>query len=185
VKACHEGALGIVQGKARLLREDYCDGFGDCLPECPEGAIFFEEREAKPYDAQAVAAMSGGMNHSGPPFKNFPIQLKLVQSTAPRFFECGLLVAADCTAFVCDDFKRSLSAGKALAIGCPKLDATDYSGKLAEIIRANAVKSVTVAKMEVPCCGGLARMAEMAIAGSGADVLLEVITVTVEGKLQS
>jgi ferredoxin len=185
VKACHEGALGIVHGKARLLRDDYCDGMGDCLPECPQGAIAFEERETAPYNGygaprQAQAPQPGRPEHA--PFANFPIQIKLAPPNAPRFRGCDLLVAADCTAFMA--VERGRAADKQLVIGCPKLDNTDYSDKLAEIISSNGVRSVTVARMEVPCCGALVRMAETAIAKSGADIPLNTITVTVGGEVQ-
>jgi NAD-dependent dihydropyrimidine dehydrogenase PreA subunit len=195
VEACHEGALGLADGKARLLREDYCDGFGDCLPECPMGAISFEEREAPAYDAAAVAASmaaargpSGaaaptvGHGHGG--FEHFPIQIKLVSPQAPRFSGCHLAIAADCAAFVHADFKRRLGEGKALVIGCPKLDGVDYSDKLSEIIAANEILSVTVIRMEVPCCGGLVRMSEAAIEKSGKTVPLRVETVGVDGDVR-
>jgi ferredoxin len=176
VNACHEGALGIVHGKARLLRDSFCDGMGDCLPECPQGAITFTEREATAYDAAAVAASK---RPELGPASRWPIQLKLVSSNAPQFRNCDLHIAADCTAFVNRDV---VTPNHALVIGCPKLDGVDYSDKLAEIIAANNVRSVTVTRMEVPCCGGLVRMAEAAIAQSGGDVPLDIITIGTGGE---
>jgi NAD-dependent dihydropyrimidine dehydrogenase PreA subunit len=176
--ACHEGAIGIVRGKARLLRDDYCDGMGDCLPECPTGAISFEERDCEAYNGVGAPYRERVTANSVYP-SQFPIQLKLVSQNDSRFRSAELLVAADCTAFMC----RDLDLPKPFVVGCPKLDGTDYSEKLAEIIRVNGVKSVTVARMEVPCCGGLSRMAESAVAQSGADIPLKIITVTIRGEL--
>ncbi|MDR2502515.1 MAG: 4Fe-4S binding protein [Oscillospiraceae bacterium] len=162
--ACHEGAIGMAGGKARLLRDDYCDGLGDCLPACPTGAITFTEREAAEYNGVGRPAQ-------------FPIQLKLVSPRDPRFRGAELTVAADCTAFM----RRELELRQPFVIACPKLDGTDYSEKLAEIITCCGVKAVTVLRMEVPCCGGLVRMAEEAIELSGAKIPLKAITVTVGG----
>jgi len=155
--ACHEGAIGIVGGKAKLLRDDYCDGMGDCLPACPQGAITFEEREAAVYNG-----------YGAPKERNWPIQIKLTAAQSPAF-RGKLTIAADCTGF------RGLSAfGSPLLIGCPKLDGTDYSDKLSEILSNNPITSVTVHRMSVPCCGGLVRMVESAIQKSGKEIPIEV-----------
>ncbi|MDR1821414.1 MAG: 4Fe-4S binding protein [Oscillospiraceae bacterium] len=174
VRACHEGALSVAGGKARLVRDNFCDGMGDCLPECPRGAISFAEREAAEYDAQAVSAAK----HA------FPIQIKLVSPAAPQLRRCDLLVAADCTAFVRADFKRELCGGKAVVIGCPKLDGADYSEKLAQIISENEVQSVTVVKMEVPCCYGIELAARTAVQKAERDIPVSVITVGTDGGLK-
>ncbi|MDR0813313.1 MAG: 4Fe-4S binding protein [Oscillospiraceae bacterium] len=174
VTACHEGALSISGGKARLVRDNFCDGMGDCLPECPQGAISFTEREAEGYDAEAVSAAK----------RAFPLQIKLVSPAAPQLRGCDLLVAADCTAFVRDNFKREFCGGKAVVIGCPKLDGTDYSEKLALIIAENEVNSVTVVKMEVPCCYGIELAARQAVKKVGRDIPVSVVTVKIDGSLK-
>ncbi|MDR0858302.1 MAG: 4Fe-4S binding protein [Oscillospiraceae bacterium] len=161
-QACLEGAIGIVRGKARLLRDDYCDGMGDCLPSCPAGAITFENREALVYDAAAVQAARRKL-------RNFPIQLKLVNPINSAL-RGEIVLAADCTAFAAPDSYKADSLGKAVLIGCPKLDATDYSEKLAEIFSGNEVTAVTLLRMSVPCCGGLERMLADAIARSGKEI---------------
>ncbi len=181
-KACHEGAIKIVDGKARLIREDFCDGFGDCLPECPTGAITFEEREAPEYDAAAVAssrqkiaqATSGESRLS-----TWPVQLRLVPSRAPFFDGADLLIAADCTAYAYARLHDDFMAGRVTLIGCPKLDPVDYAEKLSEIINHNDIKSVTVIRMEVPCCGALARAA----AAAAGCVPLRIVTVSRDGRL--
>ena len=183
VDACHEGALGMVGGKARLLRDDYCDGFGDCLPACPAGAITFVEREAAAYDAAAVAAaqaaraesQAGGgdepsaqeLGATGSALSNWPVQIKLAPAKAPYFDDAHLLVAADCTAFACGDFHERFMRGAVTLVGCPKLDAVDYTEKLALILAQNDVRSVTLARMTVPCCGGLERALRAALEASG------------------
>ncbi|MGN1166298.1 MAG: ATP-binding protein, partial [Lachnospiraceae bacterium] len=147
--ACHEGAIGMVDGKAKLLRDDYCDGLGDCLPTCPTGAITFVEREAAAYDEEAVKAAQtskGKLTH-------WPVQIKLASVNAPYFDGADLLIAADCTAYAYGNFHNRFMKNKITLIGCPKLDNIDYSEKLAEIIRQNDIRSVTVVRMEVPCCG--------------------------------
>ena len=174
-KACHEGAIGMVEGKAALLREDYCDGLGDCLPTCPTGAITFEEREAPAYNEAAVLAAKkakeaplpcgcpGSACQSVTPavsevpgqLRNFPVQIKLAPIQAPWYDGAHLLIAADCTAYAYGDFHRRFIQGKITLIGCPKLDSVDYSEKLAAIFSENNIQSVTVVRMQVPCCGGL------------------------------
>ena len=272
--ACHEGAIGIVDGKARLLRDDYCDGFGDCLPACPMDAISFVEREAADYDEAAVVAnkmaqakqvaaaaagsagfqcpgtavhqfnraevgeapasgkVSGsgvgnlaavgddstGTAQSGTVFADdaladpnpgepsasladggasfaptaatvpsqiasWPIQIKLVPPAAPYFDGCRLLVAADCTAFAYGNFHHDFMAGRVTIIACPKLDAVDYAEKLTQVFAINDIADVTVARMEVPCCGGLEMAVRRAIAASGKDLPLEVVTFSLDGRI--
>jgi Fe-S-cluster-containing hydrogenase component 2 len=197
-EACHEGAIAMVNGKAKLTREEYCDGLGNCLPVCPTGAITFEEREApafsqddlNPAAKPVIVSLDHheGGRHACPGTqlrgtRQWPIQIRLVPVKAPFFDNADLLIAADCTAFAYPLFHQELKNGKAILIGCPKLDDTDYSEKLAEIIRANNVKSITVARMEVPCCGGLERAAAVALENSGKDLPFKVITVSIEGNI--
>lgn len=218
VEACHEGAIGMVDGKARLLRDDYCDGLGDCLPACPAGAISFVEREAVPYDEEAVraamakrAAHVGGHAGGGCPgsasrdlaaegaacasagaddgvslpseLRNWPVQIKLAPMRAPYFDGADVLIAADCTAFSYGDFHRDFMRGNVVLVGCPKLDGVDYSEKLAAIIGGNDVASVALARMEVPCCGGLEQAARRAIEESGKDIALDVTTISIRGDI--
>ena len=186
--ACHEGAIGIVGGKATLLREDYCDGLGDCLPACPTGAISFEEREAKAYDHAAVMAAKEKPPISYGPIpsqlNNFPIQLKLVTPNAPWLQNADLLIAADCTAFACGSFHRDYMAGKKTIIACPKLDMVDYTEKLTAILQNNDIKSLTVVRMEVPCCGGLEFAAKKALQDSGKFIPWQVVTVGIDGNIR-
>ena len=218
VIACHEGAIGMINGKAKLLRDDYCDGLGNCLPACPAGAISFEAREAKPFDAQAVKermkrlinteikeeselpcgcpgsnagtielnkniAEKVGIRDEVPSqLRQWPVQIKLVPVNAPYFENADLLIAADCSAYACGDFHNKYMKGKIVIIGCPKLDNTDYSEKLAAIIQSNNIKSMTVARMEVPCCAGIAYTVQEAVKLSGKDVKTEIIVLKVNGK---
>ena len=214
-EACHEGAIGIVDGKARLLRDDYCDGMGDCLPECPAGAISFEEREAAAYDEQAVLANKqkkaaeehaalharGGcpgaamrrMDRDDSPapaaaapasqLRQWPVQIKLVPVKAPYFEGAKLLIAADCTAYAYANFHQEFIRGKITLVGCPKLDGVDYTEKLTEIIRSNDIQSVTVVRMEVPCCGGLEMAAKQALQNSGKFIPWQVVTVAIDGRI--
>ena len=170
--ACHEGAIGMVDGKARLLREDYCDGLGDCLPQCPTGAITFVEREAAPYDEAGISRL-----------RQWPCQIKLVPVNAPYFHKAKLLIAADCTAYTYADFHRDFMKGKITLIGCPKLDGADYSEKLTEILRENDIQSVTVVRMEVPCCGGLELAAKKALQASGKFIPWQIVTISLGGKI--
>ena len=159
--ACHEGAIGIIDGKAALLREDYCDGLGDCLPACPTGAISFEEREAAAYNEAAVLEAKQRSCIPVPSqLKNFPVQLKLVAPNAPCFQNADLLIAADCCAYACGSFHADYMNGKVTVIGCPKLDSVDYSQKLEQIF-SNEIRSITVVRMQVPCCGGLSYAVKM------------------------
>ena len=211
VHACHEGAIDLVNGKAKLMREHYCDGLGDCLPSCPTGAITFEEREAPAYDEAAVKAAqaakaAAGAAHTGCPgsrirqmaakapaaageavtgqLTNWPVQIKLAPTKAPYFDGASLLVAADCSAFTYGDFHRRFLAGRVCLIGCPKLDGVDYTEKLTEIIRNNDVKSLTIVRMEVPCCGGLEFAAKTALQNSGKFIPWQVVTVNIDGTLR-
>ena len=181
--ACHEGAIEMVDGKARLQREDYCDGLGDCLPECPTGAITFEEREAAAYDAAAVQA-ARQQAASASQLRQWPCQIKLAPVCAPYFNGASLLLAADCTAFACASVHQDYMRGRVTLIGCPKLDGVDYSGKLAEILQNNAIESVTVLRMEVPCCGGLEAAAKKALLESGKALPLQTITLTIHGQVR-
>ena len=251
--ACHEGAIGIVEGKAQLLRDDYCDGLGDCLPTCPTGAITFVEREAAAYDEAAVkahmerrkqeqAATQASDTHSSavqeasastgcpgsrarqivheeaPVFTgcpgsrsqqishveeaeqaaqneaaapcsmqsqltNWPVQIKLAPVRAPYFDQARLLIAADCTAYAYANFHQEFLKGKVALIGCPKLDDVDYSEKLTEIIRNNDIQSVTIVRMEVPCCGGLQHAAMTALQNSGKFIPWQVVTISIDGKI--
>ena len=183
--ACHEGAIGMVEGKAQLLREDYCDGLGDCLPACPVDAISFEYREAPAYNEAAVLAAKAGKPREAVPaesrLQNFPVQIRLVPVVSPMFADADLLIAADCTAYAYGDFHSRFIRGRTTLIGCPKLDEGDYADKLTEILRQNTIRSVTLVRMQVPCCGGLTRALQTAIQRSGRDIPLETYIITPEG----
>ena len=172
-KACHENAIGMVNGKAKLLRDDYCDGLGDCLPTCPTGAITFVEREAAAYDEANKRKKN----------RQWPIQIQLTPVNAPYFDGADLLIAADCTAFAYANFAKEIQKGKITLIGCPKLDPVDYSEKLTAILEQNDVKSVTIIRMEVPCCGGIQNAAVTAMKKSGKFIPWQVLTVSVEGEV--
>ncbi len=208
-KACHEGAIGIVDGKAKLLREDYCDGLGDCLPSCPTGAITFEEREALAYDEAAVKKAQAEKSPlpCGCPGTNsksikrdaatdtssdikpisrlsqWPVQIKLVPVNAPYFDAANLLVAADCTAYAYANFHNDFIKNKITLIGCPKLDSVDYAEKLTQIIANNDIKSVTVVRMEVPCCGGIENAVKTALMESGKFIPWNVVTISTDGRI--
>ncbi len=201
--ACHEGAIAMVNGKATLLREDFCDGFGDCLPVCPVGAITFEEREAPEYNSEAVciskasgvcpgtAARTIERKTSGPAVRSsstsqlmqWPCQIKLVPTNAPYFDGANLLIAADCTAYAYASLHSDFMRGSVTLIGCPKLDACDYSEKLGAIIKSNNVKSVKIVRMEVPCCGGLENAAKQALRESGKFIPWQVVTISTDGRI--
>ena len=197
--ACHEGAIGIVDGKAKLLREDYCDGLGDCLPACPMNAISFVEREAPAYNEAAVLAAKKAKEAPLPcgcpgsscqsvqskatELRNFPVQIKLLPPKAPYFEDADLLIAADCTAYSYGNFHNDFMKNRVTLIGCPKLDAVDYSEKLTQIFKDNNIRSVTVTRMTVPCCGGLPFAVKTAIANSGKDIPLHIVTIGPDGKL--
>ena len=202
--ACHEGAIGMVNGKAELLRDDYCDGLGDCLPTCPTGAIAFVEREAAAYDEEAVALNRKKTDAKGhaasviepaadreerteapvqSQLRQWPVQIKLVPVKAPYFDQADLLIAADCSAYAYGDFHQKFLKGKIVLVGCPKLDQVDYSEKLTEIISNNRIQSITLVRMEVPCCGGLEHAALKALKESGKEIPCEVITISVDGNI--
>ena len=227
--ACHEGAIGMVNGKAKLLREDYCDGLGDCLPACPANAITFEEREAPAYDKAAVEKIKqlkqqiATMNTQGETLpcgcpgsqsraivhtdvsdnvgttsvesthispeempsrlSQWPVQIKLAPVNAPYFNGAKLLVAADCTAYAYANFHEKFIKNHITLIGCPKLDSIDYSEKLTEIIKNNDIKSVTVVRMEVPCCGGIENAVKKALQASGKFIPWQVVTISTEGEI--
>ena len=175
--ACHEGAIDIINGKAELVREHFCDGLGDCLPECPTGAISFEEREAPAYDEEAVKEAQKKI------FQNWPVQIKLAPVSAPYFNGANLLIAADCTAYAYASFHQDFIRNKVTLIGCPKLDQVDYSEKLTEIIQHNNIQSVTIVRMEVPCCGGLEMAAKKALQNSEKFIPWQVVTISIDGKI--
>ena len=203
-EACHEGAIGMVNGKAKLLREDYCDGLGDCLPACPVGAISFEEREAPAYDEAAVkkAQQAKASTHGCPgiqaqsfsktgtqnltilsQLRQWPVQIKLAPITAPYFDRADLLIAADCTAYAYGNFHNDFIHGKITLIGCPKLDSIDYTDKLTAILSRNAIKSITVVRMEVPCCGGIEFAVRNALNNAGKEIDCKVITISTDGHI--
>lgn len=207
--ACHEGAIGIIDGKAKLLRDDYCDGLGDCLPSCPTGAITFVEREAAAYDEKAVLEnreKKMGSAHGGCPgsrmkrlgchqdavssvspetpsqLGQWPCQIKLVPVNAPYLDGAKLLIAADCSAYAYARMHDEFMRGKITLIGCPKLDGVDYSEKLTQIIQSNNIQSVTIVRMEVPCCGGLELAAKKALQASGKFIPWQVVVLSVDGR---
>lgn len=216
--ACHEGAIGIINGKAKLLKDDYCDGMGDCLPSCPRNAISFIHREAAAYDEAAVKEhiaarkaandtnaaaaplpcgcpgeaarvitheepRAGSMNDAPSRLSNFPVQLKLAPIKADYFDSCDLLIAADCTAYAYGAFHERFIKGRSLVIGCPKLDGTDYSDKIAGILASNNIHSVTLTRMTVPCCGGLEHMTRTALEKCGKSIPLRVVTIHMNGTI--
>ena len=181
--ACHEGAIEMVDGKAKLTREDYCDGLGDCLPACPADAISFEEREAPAYDEAAVLAAKQKKMQTASQLAQWPCQIKLVPVNAPFFDQAKLLIAADCTAYAYASFHQDFMRGHVTLIGCPKLDAVDYSEKLTEIIRNNDIKEVVILRMEVPCCGGLEMAAKKALQDSGKFIPWRVVTIGIDGDI--
>jgi ferredoxin len=178
--ACHEGAIGMVDGKAKLLRDDYCDGLGNCLPACPTGAITFVEREAAAYDEAAVPAMAAAPQSE---LRQWPVQIKLAPVNAAWFDGAKLLVAADCTAYAYANFHQDFIRGHVTLIGCPKLDAVDYSHKLTEIIQNNDIRSVTVVRMEVPCCGVIEAAVKTALQNSGKFIPWNVVTISTDGSI--
>lgn len=207
--ACHEGAIAMVDGKAKLMREDYCDGLGDCLPACPTDAISFEEREAPAYDEAAVLTAKAQKTHGTLPcgcpgtqskeikhedcscstekvtsqLSQWPVQIKLVPVNAPYFKDSNLLIAADCTAYAYGNFHNEFIRNHITLIGCPKLDDGDYADKLTQIIANNEIKSVTIVRMEVPCCGGLENAAKRALQASGKFIPWRVVTISTDGRI--
>ena len=187
VTACHEGAIGLVGGKAQLLREDYCDGLGDCLPACPVDAISFEMREAPAYDAAAVQkaqqAQARPTGQVPSRLENFPVQLKLVAPNAPWLQGADLLIAADCTAYAYGNFHDKFMRNKVTIIACPKLDMVNYAEKLTAIFTENDIRSITVVRMQVPCCGGLPFAVRTAIENCGKDIPLEIVIIDPKGNI--
>ena len=210
--ACHEGAIEMVNGKAKLTREEYCDGLGDCLPACPTNAITFEEREVPAYNEAAVLAAKEQKKQEKLPcgcpgtqskeikrencdcsvaehtvtsqLTQWPVQIKLVPVQAPYFAEANLLIAADCTAYAYGNFHNEFIRNRITLIGCPKLDEGDYTNKLTEIIMNNSIQSITVVRMEVPCCGGIEQAAKRAIKLSGKTIPWRVVVITTDGKIR-
>lgn len=197
--ACQEGAIVMENGKARLAREDYCDGLGNCLPVCPTGAISFEMCEAPAFNEEAVKINTGcpGMRareikHEAVPkahektesmLGQWPVQIKLVPVNAPYFDNAKLLVAADCTAYAYGNFHEEFIKNRITLVGCPKLDSVDYTEKLTEIIKNNSIKSITVARMEVPCCGGIENAVKEAIKASGKLIPWQVTVISTDGQI--
>lgn len=209
--ACHEGAIGMVEGKAKLLRDDYCDGLGDCLPSCPTKAIYFIEREAAAYNEAAVKAAqqekANPILHGCPgsrakeihresapnlnyPAENirsqltqWPVQIKLAPVHAPYFQNANLLIAADCTAYAYGDFHNKFIRNHITLIGCPKLDSVNYAEKLTDIIRNNEIQSVTIVRMEVPCCGGLEHAVKTALQASGKFIPWNLVIIATDGTI--
>ena len=206
--ACHEGAIAMVNGKAKLMRDDYCDGLGDCLPTCPTGAITFVEREAAAYDEAAVLAAKAKKQAASPcgcpgsgaraiqrqnvpsapaapqsQLRQWPVQMKLVPVNAPWFDGADLLIAADCTAYAYANFHQEFIRGRITLTGCPKLDGVDYSVKLTEILRSNDIRSVTVVRMDVPCCGGIENAVRTAVRNSGKQIPCAVVTISTDGHI--
>ncbi|MCL2144766.1 MAG: 4Fe-4S binding protein [Endomicrobia bacterium] len=212
VNACREGAIGMENGKAKLLRDDYCDGLGNCLPVCPVNAISFEEREAAAYNEDAVkenmekkeklpcgcpGTQSGtiekkdcnipetaNVSRRQSELSQWPVQIKLVPANAPYFEGAHLLVAADCAAYACGNFHKDFIKGRITVIGCPKLDNTDYSEKLTAILENNNIKSITVARMEVPCCAGIEEAVKCALKNSGKIIPWSIKVMTIDGGIK-
>lgn len=210
-KACHEGAIAMINGKAQLIRDDYCDGFGDCLPACPTNAISFVEREAAAYDEAAVLknkaqkqqqtqtpfvcpgmrvkqiqkADTENMDCSAVPprLQQWPVQIKLVSPHAPYFQNADLLIAADCTAYAYGNFHNSFIRNRITLVGCPKLDSIDYSEKLGAIISLNSIKSILLVRMEVPCCGGMETAVQKAVCQSGKNIPLQTVIISTDGQI--
>lgn len=207
-QACLEEAIGIIDGKAVLLRDDYCDGLGNCLPVCPMDAISFEEREAAAFDEEAVkrnqaqkkqtvgASCAGAQARSffranasvtagtySSELRQWPVQIKLAPMTAPYFNQADMLIAADCSAFTYGNFHAEFIRGHITLIGCPKLDGVDYAEKLATIFSQNLIKSLLVARMEVPCCGGLQKAVQTARDQSGKQIPVRVVTISAHGQI--
>ena len=210
VPACAEGAIQIIDGKARLVADNLCDGLGACLGDCPQGAISIEQREAESFDERAAAGQQhtiAAPTHVGscpsarplklvppkasstpqieegsPQLTNWPVQLKLVPPSAPFLANADLLLAADCVPFAFPDFHRRFLTGKTLLIGCPKLDdAEAYVEKLTAIFSKNDIKRLTVLHMEVPCCNGLISLAQQALENSGKVIPFETISIGIKG----
>ena len=211
---CAEAALQIVDGKARLIKEMYCDGLGACLGSCPTGALVIEQRQSDPFDEEATErhmaetkkkkeesrgcpgtrpvdfagkpATQQAAAETKPELTNWPVQLKLIATNAPYLNGADLLLAADCTAFSAVNFHSRFIKGKKLVIACPKLDdAQFYYEKLTEMFKVNSIKSITVVRMEVPCCGGLIYLTKEAVKASGKDIPIEETVIGIKGDILS
>lgn len=218
IRACHEGALQLVDGKAKLVSDSYCDGLGACLPECPADAIRVIEREAAAFDEAAVASnvqakhqtamperlacgcpgtqsrtierkthQADGSKQTAAPadsqLRQWPCQIKLAPANAPYFQKAHLLVAADCTAYAYADIHNGFMRNRITIIGCPKLDEGDYAEKLTQILQPNDIQSVTVLRMEVPCCGGIVNAVKTALINSGKMIPWSVVTIGTSGHI--
>ncbi len=212
VTACHEGAIGLVDGKAKLLRDDYCDGLGNCLPVCPTGAISFEERHAAAYDEEAVrknqeqnkkplacgcpgtmaksisrapqtSQVQTPQQEAASMLSHWPVQIKLVPVHAPYLDGANLLIAADCCAYAYGDFHNKFIKNRIVLVGCPKLDQVDYAEKLTEILIYNNIKSVTVTRMEVPCCSGIEMAVKTALQNCGKLIPWQVVVISTDGTI--
>lgn len=209
-EACHEGAISMIDGKAKLVKENHCDGLGDCLPACPVDAISFEEREADAYDENAVkeskkmaeklpcgcagthvktikrkncAVCDDTADTNKSMLSQWPVQIKLVPVNAEYFDGANLLVAADCTAYAYGNFHNKFIRNRITIVGCPKLDGVDYTQKLTDIISNNNIKSVTVVRMEVPCCGGIENAVKNALKSSGKFIPWQIVTISTDGRI--
>ena len=228
INACEQGAIQLVEGKARLISDDYCDGLGKCLPKCPVDAITLEEREAAAFDREASlkrkqetsskpfsppaslgcgcpgtaakaivpketgAVPSASFASSAPAgvggkidsqLRQWPVQIKLVPVHAPYLENSHLLVAADCTAFAYGEIHRDFIRNRVTLIGCPKLDEGDYADKLTAILEHNNIKSLTILRMEVPCCSGIANAAKNALIRSGKMIPWNIVTISTDGQI--
>lgn len=224
ITGCHEGALAMIDGKAKLISEAYCDGLGACLPACPTGAITVRKRKAEAFtmpapgspadleikqqEAERAMRQAAAPRFSGCPgsqartmnrstsvvktapaaesnseLQQWPCQLKLMPVQAPYYQNARLLISADCAAFARANFHQEFIKGHITAIGCPKLDAGNYSDKLTQILSLNDIKSVIIVRMEVPCCGGLEMAAKQALQASGKMIPWQVVTISTDGKI--
>lgn len=221
ISACHEGALQLIDGKAKLVTDSYCDGLGACLPECPVGAITLEEREAAAFDEAAVMKNQAAAHGEPAPaplacgcpgthakmiqrpsspavepnqaqpaaaasqsqLRQWPCQIKLVPANAPYLQKAHLLIAADCTAYAYANIHDTFMRNKITLVGCPKLDNTDYADKLAEILQLNDIQSITVLRMEVPCCSGIVTAVKDALIKSGQMIPWQVVTIGTAGNI--
>lgn len=217
IGGCHEGALKLVDGKAKLVADSYCDGLGACLPDCPTGAITIMEREAEGFDESAVQGHLTGQSKTIPTppalvgcpgsmaqmikrqakddshyavssqqseLRQWPCQLQLVSVNAPYFEQAHVLIAADCAAYACADMHAKFMRNKITLIGCPKLDESNYAEKLAEILKLHEIKSITIVRMEVPCCGGLVNAVKEAIIKSGKLIPWSVTVIGTDGNVR-
>jgi ferredoxin len=201
-KSGHGGALALVDGKAKVVKEDYCDGLGACIGECPFGAISFEEVEngktPKPATKPAGGCpgsrslmfenkpqMNDAPAYSASALNAWPIQLHLVSPAAAQFKDADILIAASCSAFSMGAFHKTLLEGRALVIACPKLDVQDgYLEKLTELFASKAPKSVTIARMEVPCCSGLTNLVVAAKAAARSSLPLSEVVIGLNGEIK-